>query len=263
MTRLKTFDEHRAYLHDIVRLKLWFIWQWLRDSPEETFQQVLRERVDIYRKLDLNPEGMNPPDIDWDNPRWRRLAEEAERLYLVHRADADALRFETRAFEVFRPELDARACRDFTDRSALAGYEYGSIRFDGPAEGSARIFIHIGNTVAPLSIFDDPAYLPGCLGETMRRAEALGARELETRTWLNAYPRWLMLFPAEWQAHMGAPETRVRWHYGFWGQFITARGTFHADRARQFRETGVMPLLPRISWCTFEALKAHLEQIDK
>lgn len=260
MVSPKTCDEHRAYLHQIVWLKLWFVWHWLRGHPEETFTKVLRERVDIYRKLDLNPGGLNPPQIDWEDPRWQALEAEAERLYLIYRGDVSSMRFESEAFEVFRAGLDARAHRDFTDCSGLSPYEYGSIRFDGPAAGSTRVFIHIGNAVTPHSIFDDPAYLPECLLETMRRAEALGATELETFTWLNAHPRWLALFPAEWQARLGAPDGNILWHYGYWGQFITGRGTFHARRAQQFRETGVMPFLPRTSWCGFIALRAHLAE---
>jgi len=89
-------------------------------------------------------------------------------------------------------------------------------------------------------------------------AEALGASELETHTWLNSHPRWLALFPREWQANLTAPDADVRWHYGFWGQFVTARGAFHARRAQQLRETGRFPYPPRASWCTFATLRAHL-----
>jgi hypothetical protein len=260
MVMPKTFDEHRAYLQQMVWLKLWFVWHWLRAHPEETFHMVLRERVDIYRKLDMNPGGLNPAQIDWAEPRWAALEAEAERLYLIHRGDANSLRFESLAFEVFRAEIDARARRDFADTAGLSPYTYGSIRFDGPAEGATRVFMHIGNTVTPDSIFSDPAYLPNCLLETMTRAEALGATELETFTWLNSDPRWLALFPAEWQAHLGEPDPNILWHYGFWGQFVTARGTFHARRAQQLRETGQFPYLPRASWCSFATLREHLAE---
>lgn len=261
MVAPKTFDEHRAYLHQIVWLKLWFVWHWLRAHPEETFSRVLRERIDIYRKLDLNAGGLNPAEINWEDSRWLALEAEAERLYLMHRHDASSMRFESEAFEVFRAELDAGARRHWEDRSGVSPYTHGSIRFDGPADGSHRVFIHIANTLSPASIFDDPAYLPQCLLDTMDRAEALGATELETFTWLNSYPRWLALFPACWQAHMGAPEGNILWHYGFWGQFVTSRGTFHARRAQQLRETGQFPYLPRVSWCTFAELRAHLAAV--
>jgi hypothetical protein len=198
--------------------------------------------------------------IDWDDPCWTKLEAEAERLYLMHRGDPSSLRFESEAFEVFRAQLDARVDRDLADTSEDVLYPYGSIRFDLPAD-STRAFLHIRNMAAPASLFDDPAYLPGCLLEAITRAETAGATEVETHTWLNSCPRWLALFPAAWQANLGAPDTDVLWHYGFWGQFLTARGAFHARRAQQLRETGQFPCLPRASWCTIAELRAHLAGI--
>jgi hypothetical protein len=261
MPVVKTLDEHRAYLHDITRLKLWFVWHWLHAHPDEPFEKVLRERVDIIRKLDLNPDGLNPIALDWGNPRWLELEARAYQLFQAHRDNA--LAFEEAAFAVFSPELDARAPRDFADLSRLDDYTYGSLRFDAPREEKpTSVHIHIANAIAPRSLFDDPAYLPNCLREVMRQAEeAHGADTLETFTWLNSVPRWLALFPAEWQEHLSPPSTDILWHYGYWGQFITARGTFHSRRAEQFRATGAMPYYPRLSWCTFAALRTHLETI--
>ena len=172
MPALKTIDEHRTYLQEIVRLKLWFLWHWLQAHADEPFEKVLRERVDIYRKLALNPGGINPSTLNWDEPRWLELETQAKRLYLAHREDECAAAFEEDAFALFRPQLDARAPRDFADRSGLDGYTFGSIRFDPPADArSTCVSIHIANAIAPHSIFADPAYLPDCLREMMRRAE--------------------------------------------------------------------------------------------
>ena len=44
------YEEHLSYLHDIVRLKLWFLWNWARVRPEEDFIEGLRHRVDLRRK---------------------------------------------------------------------------------------------------------------------------------------------------------------------------------------------------------------------
>lgn len=254
----KTLEEHRAYLHEIVCLKLWFLWGWLREHPEEAFAHVLRERVDIYRKLDLNAEGLNPRTLQWDDPSWLALEARAEQLYQAHRDDA--LAFEEEAFALFQPHLDARAPRDFADRSGIDGYTYGSIRFDPPgAQEPTRVSIHIANTIAPHSIFADPTYLPNCLLEVMARAEqAHGANALDTFTWLNSHPRWLALFTTEWQKHLSPPNQDILWHYGFWGQFINARGAFNARLAQQFRTTGCLPYPPRGSWCSFAALRRHL-----
>ena len=46
----KTQEEHRLYLYEIVRLKLFFMHHWLSTHPEEKPVDVLRNRIDIYRK---------------------------------------------------------------------------------------------------------------------------------------------------------------------------------------------------------------------
>ena len=56
----KTIEEHLGYLFSIVRLKLFFLARWQKDHPEEDFIQILRERIDIIRKTDINPEALNP-----------------------------------------------------------------------------------------------------------------------------------------------------------------------------------------------------------
>ena len=62
MADFSTLEEHREYLDGIVKLKLWFLWNWLRRHPDETFGDVLRKRVDIYRKTHLNTEGLCPAE---------------------------------------------------------------------------------------------------------------------------------------------------------------------------------------------------------
>ena len=123
-----------------------------------------------------------------------------------------------------------------------------------------RVHVHITNARQPRSIFDDRAYLPGCLSCLMDRAEAEhGAGSLGTGSLLNSYPRWLALLPAEYLDHM-EPEGEDVWcGLGTWGQFITARGTFHAGRAARLRESGRMPYPWRYAWCSFAALRRHLQ----
>ncbi|MDH7568510.1 MAG: hypothetical protein QHJ73_02840 [Armatimonadota bacterium] len=260
----KTYEEHRAYLHEVVRLKLWFVWNWLRQHPDEPFQHVLRQRVDIYRKTHLNPEHLNPRVLHFDSPGWVALEERAQELYQACKEDPDAARFERLAFAVFQPAIDARAPRDYAEDCAgaqLEGYQCGSLRYDAPRENAPGVVtFHIANAVRPRSIFDDPTYLPRCFFQLMDECEArFGAHTLRTCTWLNSYPRWLTLFPEEWHRNMGPPDKDVRWHYGFWGQFISARGTFNHRYGRLLRETGEFPYSPRCSYSSFSAMRRHLQ----
>ena len=58
----KTLEEHRQYLYDISRLMLFYVHLHLTNlhPGEESFQQVIRNRVDIYRKTDANPGPHTP-----------------------------------------------------------------------------------------------------------------------------------------------------------------------------------------------------------
>jgi len=46
--------------------------------------------------------------------------------------------------------------------------------------------------------------------------------------------------------------------FAFWGQFLTARGTFNARAGRRLRVTGAMPFWPRYAWCRLDELERHL-----
>ena len=128
---------YQDYLVGMVRLKLWFLWRWLRTHPEEDCRHALRTRVDIYRKTDINPEGINPKTLHWDDPRWQAIEDKIERLYTAHRDDTGAERFEDTAFAVLESHVTARALQP-GDRTDLDAYTHGSVRFDPPAPGSSN-----------------------------------------------------------------------------------------------------------------------------
>ena len=184
-------------------------------------------------------------------------------LYRRTQNDADSNAFESEGLAVLWPRLEAKArlLEPEGFNRLPKSTQCGSLRYDAPKpETPRRIFFHIGNAVCPKSIFDDPAYLPECLRCLMRRSAAeFGADSLETSTWLNSYPKWLSLFPAEWREHLGPEMRDVRIGMGYWGQFVNAAGGFNAKHARLFRETGRFPFPPRHSWCTFAALEKHLQ----
>ena len=91
-----------------------------------------------------------------------------------------------------------------------------------------------------------------------REAERFGAVKVGTSSWLNSVPRWLEWFPEEYRAGLSEPDLDVRWHYGFWGQFINARGCFNAAAGDHLRRTGRFPYYPRSGSCTIAALREHL-----
>lgn len=255
MNTPKTLDEHREYLHEIVRLKLWFLHRWLAAHPGEPFDAALRERVDIYRKTDLNPEGMNPATLHFDSPAWQELERQAAACYDRNRDSADA--FEAEAFELFRPSIDCRSERDFAE-NPLAGYQCGFLRHELQTEPGApdTLLFHIANDMAPDSFLDHEDHIRDCFSRLLDIAEhQFHARIITTCTWLNELPKWQRIFPPEWVANLGPRNTDVKWHFGFWGQFLTARGTFNVHYGNVLRKTGELPFYPRFSHCSVESMR--------
>ena len=109
--RPKTLAEHRQYLHEIVRLKVWYLWCRLHTYPEEDLRFVLRERVDIYRKTDLNPEEMNPKALHFESSGWLALEDELQALW--ESAKGDAARF------AMADAASPTVVREVTDSSAV------------------------------------------------------------------------------------------------------------------------------------------------
>lgn len=257
--KLTTLAEHREYLHEIVRLKLWFLHSYLLRHPGETFREALRERVDIYRKTIFNPGLLNPTaeEIDFQAPGWQALETALEVCFRA--AGNDVARFEHEGFELLRDAIDARAARDWIDVSFIDGYQCGSLRYEYGKLEKDTVDVHIANARRPGSMFEEPEYLGHCFLELMRAAEwKFGCRRFRVFSWLNSSSKWLTYFPAEFAADRGPAMTDIRWHYGFWGQFIDARGLFHHKNAEFFRANGIMPYATRESFCSFAAMRQHL-----
>lgn len=276
-TPARTIDEHAEFLREYVRLQLWFLWTWLSRHPDEDFRFAIRNRVDIFRKTALNPRrSKNTTAPGPFDARWIEIENEALRLYLrLRNESADA--FEREAWELLRPHVEARVERDFLEGDGLEGYQCGSLRYHAPRRllgyrlsawlsrilrGRPRkIFFHIGNSLAPRSIFADREHLPRCFFQLMHETrEKYCAGALTTRTWLNSYPRWLELFPPQWHENLTAPSDEVDWSQTCWGQFVTARGTFNYKHAEILRRTGNLPYRPRSSWCSFTEMERHLRE---
>ena len=263
----KSMEEHRQYLYDIVRLKLFYLHLHLTErAPEtgETFQDVIRNRVDIYRKTDANPGLHTPSELFFDAPAWKNMEDDAGKLYRKYAADSDRAIFEEKAFAVFKDAIDRRCERDWLDNSVISNYQCGSIKHETclSYEDRALLGFHIGNAVRPHSFYDDPLYLPRCFRALVRVAEEIyHAKGIFTHTWLNDSARWCAQFPDEWQKNMSAPGTEPNWTYCWWGQFISGRGLLNRKNADYLREHHDYCYHPRESFCSIEAMKKHIAAV--
>ena len=255
----KTFEEHRYYLVEILKLKLWFVEHWLASHPDESLSYVLQRRVDILRKTVFWRGRGLPSEEDFEVAGWLALAAEIGRAYEDSRSDPGHSSFELRAFPVVWRAVEPNLRQDYRFSTVDRGFPCGSLRYDPPfATDPTLVHFHIANAVQPRSFFEDREHLPGCFACLMDKAEAqYGAANLGTSSWLNSYPRWLRLFPHTYLENIG-PEYEVSFGLGSWGQFINARGAFNESRARVLRDIGRMPFPTRYSWCSFAAMRAHL-----
>jgi hypothetical protein len=97
----------------------------------------------------------------------------------------------------------------------------------------------------------------------MRLLSDAKAKQPEVETvhcgsWLNALKPFQELFPPEWAASMTAP-SELRYHYGWWGQFIDRTGGFNRRNGEKLRATGKFPFPCVGCRCSTASLRAHLE----
>jgi hypothetical protein len=261
----KTIDEHIDYHFNMARLKLWFAWNRAKIRPDETLESILRYRTNLWRIAAMAAGPSGPAsETDYAAPEWRKLLLPLLELYENTARDSDADRFEKGGFEIFRNALEEKARATFVIGPVKPHGAMGALSYDPPApETPCRVAFHIDNPLQPRSIFDDPGYLPACLRALMDDAEQKhGTTELQTATWLNSHPAFLKNFPPEYIDNAGPEDKEIRWGDGFWGQFTNARGCFNEKFGQHFRRTGELPYWRRKRWCSFEALRRHLSDIQ-
>lgn len=262
MAERKSLDEHARFVRDTIRLMARFLWDWRAKHPHEDFRYTVEERIDLYRRTVFNPDRFQTKDRNFGAPGWRSLVAVIAEAYSRHATDGDIATFTADFSALVEPFVAPRFARDHAEGLPAFENRAGCFRFDPPyAENPKRVFFHIHNDCEPDSIFDDRRHIPRSFLALMEMAERqYAAIEIETNSWLNEHPRWLEYFPEDWRRNMLPPDTDIRWHYGFWGQFVTARGTLHEKNAAYYAQTGQFPFYPRRSWCGFAELRVHLTQ---
>ena len=262
--------EYMGFLESFIRLMLWFARDWSARHPDESFASVVMKRTDIWRQTDFNPGPPSAPASQSDSScgAWFDLVGKLAAAYERTLGDDGSNRFEEQGFGLLRNHVVARVKSDLEDfkttQRDIAAYQCGSLRYNTQPEAKnpRRIGFHISNACYPGSLFGDPLYMPACfLAMTIQCELKFGVTEITTTTWLNSHPKWLALFPEEWQSNLGEPDYDVRGHYGFWGQFVTAGKTFNHKLGEQFRREGKIPYPVRFSWCSIKSMRAWAIEI--
>ncbi len=262
----KTEAEHREYVEQMARLSFTVAFRLQPRLPDEDIGVILQRHTPLfYHALGFGEPATwaGEPDVQ----RISALARETARGL----PPGGAARFEQAMVGQVRDFLKARADARYSVSVGVAPLTRvwparlvaGSLKYDtpNPKRAPTVCVFHIANAVAPDSIFTDPMYLPRCFLELMDRSgREYGYDTLATHTWLNDEPRWLRLFPEEWQRNLDDPPADAvpAWHFGYWGQLVTARGTFNAKAGAFVREHGRLRYRMRGSRCSFRAMREHL-----
>ncbi len=276
-TQTKSFEEHLVFTEELARLSFFYARKFL--WPRQTGKPLglcIRDHTPLlYHALNFTNFENN-----WNTPECIAVLSKADSLAALEPEEFEnemwAFVKETarnRVEEIFpmvvgiQPFDDDYLCFHRTPIPRSFRYLYcGSLRYEEPAKGSDLCTFHIANAPAPASLFQDSEYLPLCLMTMMKEAELrYGCNRLTTTTWLNDRPRWLRLFPEEWQRNL-TPRLQDEqytpvWSIGAWGQFIDARGMLEPTRVKEFRASGVFRYQQRTSQCSFESLRRHLETL--
>ena len=261
--KLKTLEEHCEMVEQMGKLSFFLASRWRKEKrSDKTPGELIRDHTPFFYH------GLNHLDYKtkWDNPECQRILAHADELQQLPPEE-----FEVQMWAFVRDHAMKRAEQFYPESVGIKvdpGWNCGSLKYDPPAEHPTlppgKVVFHIANAVSPHSIFDDPAYLPHCFLLLMKEAELrFGCNVLCTSTWLNEKQAFLDCFPQEWHCNLSPrPETMQlpSWHFGWWGQLITRRGTINPQMVNFIRENGILKYLCRSSHCSFENMRKHLKE---
>lgn len=260
MNSVKTLEEHIAFAEQFARVSFYFARKWLTvQCPGIPVSQLIKDRTPLlYHILELPMEA-------WDtDPAGLAILARAD--LLSHLSPEE---FEEELLSFAAPFIREAAVRTYPNVigvTAPAFWNCCSLKYDPPkAELPADwVVFHINNSIGPKSIFDVPDYLPHCFLLLMKEAEIrFGSNTLYTSTWLNGREDFLQYFPQEWRDNLtpSIPIPQIpQWHFGFWGQLITGKGTINPKTEAFLRENGTMKYPCYSSHCSFENMRRHLKE---
>ena len=256
----KTLEEHKAYVEQMARISFFFAKRLKKKKPDKSLGELLRDHTPLLHH------ALNYPDYEtkWNNPDCLRIVKKVNEL-----EDSSAQEFEEIMYSWIKKLAMERAERFYPTSVGVQvppDYNAGSLKYDPPKDKLPSNYcnFHIANAVFSSSIFKDPQYLPRCFMELMDKSEKeYNYNVLHTGTWLNDESRWLALFPEEWHKNLSLGSDSTGWSFGYWGQLVTARGTFNEKAGQYVREHGKLKYKCRSSHCSFEAMRKHLSLILK
>jgi len=249
---VRTSEEQRELISELIKLSLFFSSEFRKFHPEEDISSIIVKRTSMWEIIGLQ-------GADDEKTFTAKLA-------LLYIKAASSAEFEKEGLALLIPHLDDFAVSNTAwERKVLAKYDDSCFRYDPPKDirPANHCNVHITNYISPKSILKEIPYIVSRFFRLMDESGAkYGFDTLRTGTWLNSVPKWLEFFPQEWMDNMLEPVSCIGGNLGNWGQILTARKTFNFKTGEYIREHLEMQFKPRTSWCSFDAMKKHLEKFS-
>lgn len=231
--KLKTVDEHKYYLEEIVKLSLWVTAKFCNDNPETDIYKELDERTPIFNHTEFNKFHM----FDIEQPKPKEWFEIKKRLKELYKEDSDPVSFENAGYSLLKPYIYGRVEMDIEDLYDVADPEDDEswLRYDIDGE---RAELHFENSLYPNSFLSDKYHFYSKLNEALPDLKKKEVKILFAGSWLNSYDKFLNLLPREWRDSRIIEKEEIEFHLGFWGQFFRSNESFNELSGSYLRETG-------------------------
>jgi hypothetical protein len=253
---LKTVEEHRYYLEEIVKVSLFVTATYCNKYPESDLYEELDRRTPIYNHTEFNKYHMF--DIEQPKPKeWFHLKKKLKEIYLK---DRDPDNFEKVAYKLIKPYIYGRI--DFDIKDLHGDYdnddEESWLRYDVEA-GSKKVELHFENALYPDSFLSDKKFFYRKLKEAAIDLKGKGVEIVYSGSWLNSYDKFLDLLPPNWRQSRRVVVKDIEFHLGFWGQFLRSNETLNKRAITYLRENGSVMYPEAECQVTIKDLEIFLE----
>ena len=263
-------EDRRDLVENLARLSLWFAGQ--RALAGDSLRDVIGRKTPLYR-LTVFWDGATAlisPEDGWRDHRWDTLLGKMERIHERYGGQERAEQWEQAGLDVLWPLIEPRIEKDVrawpwipsclgATRPETGAFGFFLYEWQGVGEDSESLLLHMGNSLAPQSPFEDLEARARELLLVLASARKVKPHvdRIVSNSWLNSFGAFLRLFPTEWQRAVApGPLSHT---YDWWGQFVTRRGSYHTRNAEHLRRTHHFPYPSVICRCDIDTLRRHLE----
>lgn len=232
-TKLKTVEEHKFYLDEIVKLSLWVSAKFCNEHPSSDIYNELDKRTPIFNHTEFNKFHI----FDTEQPKPKEWHDIKERLKSIYSENSTPETFEKLGYELLKPHIYGRVDMDIEDLYDYAESEDDESWLRYEIHGD-RVELHFENSLYPDSFMGDNYHFYSKLNECLLAVKSKGAKILYAGSWLNSYNKFLDLLPPQWKSSRRNRKNEIEFHLGFWGQFLRSNESFNEINGAYLRENG-------------------------